>query len=164
MTVTPAWAPAAIWLGKLVRPRLLGASGVTKIGVRLLTPVATSLVLRNGDDVPAVLKSVAAEGVRAGVGGRDVELVVAIEIAHGDSPGRDAGAVVGVGSEGVVAVTQQHAHGVRRLVDHDEIGLAVAVEVPHRLSDGIGTDGEGRRREEARHSPIFQSFDGRPES
>jgi hypothetical protein len=39
--------------------RLTAASGVTKMVPKLLTPVARSLALMNGDEAPAVLVSVA---------------------------------------------------------------------------------------------------------
>ena len=46
--------------------------------------------------------------------------------------GDPARGVGGLGSEGAVAVSQQHAHGVAAVVGDDEVGHAVAVEVRDR--------------------------------
>ncbi len=84
-----------------------------------------------------------AEVARAGVGRDDVELAVAVEVAEAHALGRSAraGRVVDVRLKGTVAVAQQHADRVGRLVADDDVGLAVAVHVADRQRPGIGAGG-----------------------
>ena len=98
----------------------------------------------------------------AGVGGDHVELAVAVEVAEAHALGRGAraGRVVDVRLEGAVAVTEQHADRVRRLVADDEVELAVAVDVADGERPGVGAGGVVDGRLEGAVAVTEQHADG----
>src|SRR5262249_47876535 len=68
---------------------------------------------------------------------REVELAVAVEVAHGYGPGLRTEGDFGWGLEGAVAVAEQYAHVAVAaaqvgVVGRHEVELAAFVEVAHR--------------------------------
>lgn len=65
--------------------------------------------------------------------------------------------------EGAVSATQRHAHRQGTVVDHDEAGEAVAVEVPRRHCRGESADGVTGGRHKARQGAPLQDLNSRSE-
>ena len=75
------------------------------------------------------------------VGDDEVGVAVAVEVADLHRLGVETGRVVGRGHEGAVALVHDDAHRARAGVRRDDVGVAVAVEVPHR--DAVRGGGKG---------------------
>src|SRR5207248_1380380 len=70
----------------------------------------------------------------------EVEMAVAIKVAHGHRDRMGAGGVALGGLEGTVALAQQDRHGAIRKdgVGHGEVEMAIAIKIPHRQRAGMG--------------------------
>src|SRR5262249_33213705 len=83
----------------------------------------------------------------------DVEAAVAVDIAHGHGTRSSPGVEVAGGLESTIPVAHEHADassiiGETTLVRHNDVGDAVAVDIPHRYEQGQAPGGVADRRME----------------
>src|SRR5207302_2236534 len=77
------------------------------------------------------------------VGHHEIEMAIAIKVAHRHGAGSGADGIVAGGLKSTVALAQQDTYRAILVstVGHGEIEMAIAIKVAHRQRPGTGADG-----------------------